>query len=396
MEFCELLVPEPGELDPADRGARRGRCRPVAAAGRARQCAARLAVGRCGSRAQAGRAITSAAASTWRPPAAQRIVGGPLYGAPLVFAGRPPAPIDEARRASPHRSGWSTACSAPAQTPPGRDVRFAIEPLNRFETDFCNTASQAVASARQRVDSPAVGVMLDTFHMNMEEDDLRRRSAGRPAADPFPGQREPSRLPRHRPYRLARDLPRAGRDQLSRRHHAGAVPPHRPPLSCRWRSGGRRRTTRTPTSPSAQLRRLCCAAHSSMREAIGDEHNDPHRLDRLWHACQRNAAAAARPPGRAACGAMRHRCGARLDANRDRYGVTARYDRRDGALLAHPRAGRDRHGRRARRSTRDSARPRWRAACRCSWKSRRRRCRRVRSAWPTRRTRRQVPVSSAS
>jgi D-psicose/D-tagatose/L-ribulose 3-epimerase len=50
-------------------------------------------------------------------------------------------------------------------------VRFAVEPLNRFETDFCNTGRQAVELVRQ-VGSPAVGVMLDTFHMNMEENDM--------------------------------------------------------------------------------------------------------------------------------------------------------------------------------------------------------------------------------
>src|SRR6185295_9781450 len=50
-------------------------------------------------------------------------------------------------------------------------VRLAIEPLNRFETDFCNTARKAVELAAV-VASPAVGVMLDSFHMNMEEDDL--------------------------------------------------------------------------------------------------------------------------------------------------------------------------------------------------------------------------------
>jgi D-psicose/D-tagatose/L-ribulose 3-epimerase len=50
-------------------------------------------------------------------------------------------------------------------------VRLAVEPLNRFETDFCNTGRQAVALVEQ-VGSPAVGIMLDTFHMNMEENDM--------------------------------------------------------------------------------------------------------------------------------------------------------------------------------------------------------------------------------
>jgi D-psicose/D-tagatose/L-ribulose 3-epimerase len=98
------------------------------------------------------------------------IVGGPLYGTPLVFAGRPPAPIDEAQRAARVARVVSGLKDAGAHAA-AHGVTLAVEPLNRFETDFCNTARQAVDLVRQ-VGSPAVGVMLDTFHMNMEEDDL--------------------------------------------------------------------------------------------------------------------------------------------------------------------------------------------------------------------------------
>jgi D-psicose/D-tagatose/L-ribulose 3-epimerase len=51
-----------------------------------------------------------------------------------------------------------------------RRVRLAIEPLNRFETSFLNTAAQTMEIV-DRVDSPALGVLLDTFHMNIEEKD---------------------------------------------------------------------------------------------------------------------------------------------------------------------------------------------------------------------------------
>ena len=47
-------------------------------------------------------------------------------------------------------------------------VKLGIEPLNRFETSFVNLASQAVEIV-DRVDDPACGIMLDTFHMNIEE-----------------------------------------------------------------------------------------------------------------------------------------------------------------------------------------------------------------------------------
>ncbi len=50
-------------------------------------------------------------------------------------------------------------------------VVMGIEPLNRFETSFINLASQ-VNEVVDRVDSPACGVMLDTFHMNIEEKSL--------------------------------------------------------------------------------------------------------------------------------------------------------------------------------------------------------------------------------
>ncbi len=47
-------------------------------------------------------------------------------------------------------------------------VWLGVEPLNRFETSFINLASQAI-EVIDRVGHPACGVMLDTFHMNIEE-----------------------------------------------------------------------------------------------------------------------------------------------------------------------------------------------------------------------------------
>jgi len=51
-----------------------------------------------------------------------------------------------------------------------RGVRLAIEPLNRFETSVINTVEQ-VLEIVESVDSWALGVLLDTFHMNIEERD---------------------------------------------------------------------------------------------------------------------------------------------------------------------------------------------------------------------------------
>jgi D-psicose/D-tagatose/L-ribulose 3-epimerase len=51
-----------------------------------------------------------------------------------------------------------------------RSATLGIEPLNRFETSLLNTAEQTMEVV-DRLDSPAVGVLLDTFHMNIEEKD---------------------------------------------------------------------------------------------------------------------------------------------------------------------------------------------------------------------------------
>src|SRR3954467_12314625 len=50
----------------------------------------------------------------------------------------------------------------------GRQV--CLEPLNRFETDFINTADQALKMVND-VGSSALKIHLDTFHMNIEEKD---------------------------------------------------------------------------------------------------------------------------------------------------------------------------------------------------------------------------------
>jgi D-psicose/D-tagatose/L-ribulose 3-epimerase len=50
-------------------------------------------------------------------------------------------------------------------------VKLGIEPLNRFETSFINLADQVVEVV-DRVDHPSCQIMLDTFHMNIEEKSL--------------------------------------------------------------------------------------------------------------------------------------------------------------------------------------------------------------------------------
>jgi D-psicose/D-tagatose/L-ribulose 3-epimerase len=52
-----------------------------------------------------------------------------------------------------------------------KGVILCLEPLNRFETSFLNLAEQAVEIV-DRVNHPACQIMLDTFHMNIEEKSL--------------------------------------------------------------------------------------------------------------------------------------------------------------------------------------------------------------------------------
>lgn len=47
---------------------------------------------------------------------------------------------------------------------------IALEPINRFETDFINTCEQGLQMISD-VGSPALKLHLDTFHMNIEEKD---------------------------------------------------------------------------------------------------------------------------------------------------------------------------------------------------------------------------------
>lgn len=49
-------------------------------------------------------------------------------------------------------------------------VRMALEPLNRFETNFLNRADQALLLAEAV--GPECGVCIDTFHLNIEEADM--------------------------------------------------------------------------------------------------------------------------------------------------------------------------------------------------------------------------------
>jgi D-psicose/D-tagatose/L-ribulose 3-epimerase len=93
------------------------------------------------------------------------LVSGPMY-----------AQTGQARLldAADRRAQWGRAVeslSAVGEYAAERGVRLAIEPLNRFETDLVNTVEQGMRLCAE-IDADNVGLMLDTFHMNIEEKSL--------------------------------------------------------------------------------------------------------------------------------------------------------------------------------------------------------------------------------
>lgn len=60
-----------------------------------------------------------------------------------------------------------------------RGIALGMEPLNRFETDMVNTVEQGLELCEE-IGLPNVGLLLDTFHMNIEEKDIATaiRAAG--------------------------------------------------------------------------------------------------------------------------------------------------------------------------------------------------------------------------
>lgn len=92
-------------------------------------------------------------------------VAGPLYSS----VGRTWRMTDAERVAA--YDEIATNLAPVAEYAAGAGVRLGIEPLNRFETSVVNTAAQA-REITDRVDSPALGIALDTFHCAIEERDI--------------------------------------------------------------------------------------------------------------------------------------------------------------------------------------------------------------------------------
>jgi len=91
-----------------------------------------------------------------------KVIGGPIYAA----VGRTWQSTDEQRKRELERCARNL--KQVSRYAEDKGVVLGIEPLNRFETSFINLTEQAVELV-ELVDSPAIKIMLDTFHMNVEE-----------------------------------------------------------------------------------------------------------------------------------------------------------------------------------------------------------------------------------
>jgi D-psicose/D-tagatose/L-ribulose 3-epimerase len=91
-----------------------------------------------------------------------RVIAGPLYS-PVGY-------LPGTRRTRDEWQRMVECYQNLGDTLRAHQVQIAIEPLNRFETYFLNTAADAAALCRD-IGHPSIGVLFDTFHANIEEKD---------------------------------------------------------------------------------------------------------------------------------------------------------------------------------------------------------------------------------
>ncbi len=99
-------------------------------------------------------------------------VGTDFFGGPMYSA------VGKARMVPPEqrKKEWDLAvqnlrivCDMAA----ARGLKIALEPLNRFESDLVNTTEDVLRLVKD-IQHPAAGIMLDGFHMSIEERDVEQ------------------------------------------------------------------------------------------------------------------------------------------------------------------------------------------------------------------------------
>lgn len=101
----------------------------------------------------------------WSALSGAEVLCGPFHSAlgQLVGRGR-----------TPEEWGWCVeVLRAAAEYAERVGVRLSVEPLNRFEVYFLNTAADANRLVAE-VNHPSLGYLYDTFHANIEERDIAR------------------------------------------------------------------------------------------------------------------------------------------------------------------------------------------------------------------------------
>jgi D-psicose/D-tagatose/L-ribulose 3-epimerase len=89
------------------------------------------------------------------------VIGGALHSYwPIDYSN----PLDKAGDRARGLEGISSLADFAADL----DVNLCLEVLNRFENHVLNTVEEGVAFVRE-IGKPNVNMMLDTFHMNIEE-----------------------------------------------------------------------------------------------------------------------------------------------------------------------------------------------------------------------------------
>lgn len=110
-----------------------------------------------------------------RNAAAERYIRGLIAVAQALEAAvicgplcKPVGDFDESIPLEQQRERCAQAMRPLAREAEEKGVRLAVEPLNRYETNLLNLTEQGVALCRM-VDSPGIGLLLDTYHMQIEE-----------------------------------------------------------------------------------------------------------------------------------------------------------------------------------------------------------------------------------
>jgi D-psicose/D-tagatose/L-ribulose 3-epimerase len=96
-----------------------------------------------------------------------KFLAGPMYSA-----------VGKARLVSPDQKKleWERAVTnlrKVCRMAADKGLEIAMEPLNRFESDLVNTAEDVMRLVYE-IDHPAAKVLLDGFHMNIEEPDVEK------------------------------------------------------------------------------------------------------------------------------------------------------------------------------------------------------------------------------